>query len=291
MMNKTAAILYKTTYDNYLNELKQILLLFDMVGVGSLKGLLRDLEDEQKELDTNTVDELNLLIDKKYVIDSLVAPPPTLPEELLKKIQVEINFLYNLSNRLDEELLADGQARFNAFILNVLNQEKKVDFYSVPLLKKLQLPKEMDSARVDVINLLIEKIPIPDDKTPWEAIFDFKNDSDNKGRMVALRKWVNKIVKSNVSAAEMRDEIDDLLYRYRKSLDIHKIKHRNGTLQTIVVGSAEILENVLTFKFSKIAKELFSVNQSKVDLMNLELNAPGNELAYIYQTHDKFSRD
>ncbi len=117
-----------------------------------------------------------------------------------------------------------------------------------------------------------------------------ESDDDNKGRMAALRKWVNNTTKSGLSASEIKDEIDDLLYKYRKSLEIHRIKYHQGFLQTIVVGTAELIENALKLKFSNIAKGLFKINEGKADLMDVELNAPGNELAYIYKAQEKFQR-
>src|SRR5258705_181572 len=91
-----------------------------------------------------------------------------------------------------------------------------------------------------------------------------------------------------VDLKEIQSELEFKLYQYRKSLDTHQIKYKSGILQSFIVGSTELLENIARLKFSLIAKGIFSANQKKIDLLNIELNAPGHELAYIYQVQEAF---
>jgi hypothetical protein len=135
---------------------------------------------------------------------------------------------------------------------------------------------------------VIEKIPIPKENTPWEKIWDFKNDSDNIGKMSGMRTWINSVVKTSLTTSEIKDELEYKLYQYRTSLELHKIEYESGLLKSFIVGGAEIVENIARLKFSDIAKGLFSAQQKKIDLLKIELNAPGHELAYIYQTQEVF---
>ena len=131
-------------------------------------------------------------------------------------------------------------------------------------------------------------MPVLDDSTPWEKVVEFKGDPDNVGKFAGLKVWMNKAISSGASISEIKDELDYLLYQYRKSLELHKIKYHLGTLQRIVVGTAELIENAARLKFSNIAKGLFSAHQEKVDLLQAELTAPGKEIAYIYQAQKTF---
>jgi hypothetical protein len=137
---------------------------------------------------------------------------------------------------------------------------------------------------------VIENMPVVDDLTPWENIAEFKNNVDNKGKFAGLSMWMNNTAKSGASISVIKDELDYLLYQYRKSLELHKIKYHSGTLQRIVVGTAELIENAARLKFSNIAKGLFSVHQERVDLLQTELTAPGKEIAYIYQAQKVFGK-
>ncbi len=126
-------------------------------------------------------------------------------------------------------------------------------------------------------------------RTPWESIFEFKSNPDNVGKFYMLKTWINKTTKSNLSVSEVKDELESLLYQYRKSLEQHNIKYKSGILQSLILGTSELLENAFWLKFSKIAKGLFSAQKEKADLLSLELSATGKDLAYIYEASKKFS--
>jgi hypothetical protein len=62
-----------------------------------------------------------------------------------------------------------------------------------------------------------------------------------------------------------------------------------GMLQTIVTTSAEVLGNLVSFKWGKAAEALFSLRQRRVALMKGDLTSPGSEVAYIVKTRETFS--
>lgn len=268
-------------------ELKQNLLLFDKVGVIMLDYMVTSLKKVGVYPDFKN--ELEFLIREDLLFSFFDSDEDLKILERTADYQTSIAPLLDEASNIKNDRLA-AQLYLPRIASIIYNNEKKDDSVGIPLVPNFSISNDIRTTKTDVINLLIEEIPIPDSNTPWEAIIDFKNDSDSKGRFASLKNWVNKTVKSDYSIGEIKDEIDDLMYQYRKSLDIHKIKHHQGVLQTIIVGSAELIENALRLKFSNIAKGLFQINQGKADLMNLELTAPGNELAYIYQAQNKFQK-
>ncbi len=180
----------------------------------------------------------------------------------------------------------NAAVRLSCLLLN--NDKRRENFNAVPLVQDLSLSGDKKATKTDVINLIIEQMPIPDDKTPWNNILEFKSNPDNVGRFSGLRSWVNKAAKPGNSVNEIKDELEYLLHQYRKSLEIHNIKFNAGVIQSIVVWSAEIAENIAKFKFSEIAKGFFSTSQSHAELLKAELTAPGHDLAYIYQANRQF---
>ncbi len=66
------------------------------------------------------------------------------------------------------------------------------------------------------------------------------------------------------------------------------MKVNAGVAETIVVSTAEIAENLVKFKWSKIGKMLFSARQKKIKLLEGELTSPGSEVAYIFQMKQVF---
>ena len=288
---KTAGILSANfTESTFIGELKQTILLFDKVGIPLLNAIYDGLSKPNSREDLRYfVNEFELLEEKGFLFNAWLKSGTVLDPSIdFKAFSQEFDMLSKLIQQLNDiQLSKEASARHCALILN--NQLDKPDFISVPLVNKLTLPTSNTVTHSDVLKIIIERIPVPHELTPWESIFEFKNNPDNIGKFAGLKSWINKITKSDLSASEINDELESLLYQYRKSLEIHNIKYKSGILQSLVVGAGELIENAVWLKFSKLAKGLFSAQQEKADLLSLELSAPGNELAYIYETSKAFS--
>lgn len=289
---KTAGIL-PTLFikPTFLGQLKQTVLLFDKVGIPMLNAIYDGLSKPNSREDMRyLINEFELLEEKGYLFNAWLKSGVALnPSIDFKAFSQEFDMLSKLIQQLNDiELSYEASARHCALLLN--NQLEKPDFISIPLVRKLKLPTDNGIAtRSDVLKLIIENVPVPDELTPWESIFEFKSNPDNIGRIAGLKLWINKIVKSNFSVSEVKDELEFLLYQYRKTLEMHNIKYKSGILQSLVVGTGELIENAVRLKFSKLAKGLFSAQQERADLLSLELSAPGKELAYIYEASKRFS--
>jgi len=265
-------------------QIKQAMFLFDTIGVPECTMIAWvDSQFEENYL----FRQLEFLIKKQLIFD----PMHLLGEVISDSKNLEIFNQYGkelgsaLASNKSQPVFETSARLFN-WVVNNSSLSKEIE--SIPLISDLTVNSQIPTQKSEVINILIENIPIPSELTAWEAILEFKSDPDNQGRLAALRNWVNKTISSNKNPSEIRDEIDDLLYRYRKSLEIHKITYHKGIFQTIVVSSLELLENALKLKLSTIATDLFKISQGDIDLMSVELNAPGNELAYIYAAQNKF---
>ena len=53
-------------------------------------------------------------------------------------------------------------------------------------------------------------------------------------------------------------------------------------------GPAILIQNIARLKFSKLAKTMFSFKENEIALLEAELKAPGNELAYISKIKTQF---
>jgi len=67
------------------------------------------------------------------------------------------------------------------------------------------------------------------------------------------------------------------------------LKSQVGAVETIVVGTAEILEDVVRLKWGEIAKRLYSFKHRRIELLEGEMTAPGSEVAYIVKARNQFS--
>jgi hypothetical protein len=71
-------------------------------------------------------------------------------------------------------------------------------------------------------------------------------------------------------------------------MKVHKMKTNTETLEVIVKAPLEIIEDLVKLKFSKIPEPFFAIKKRQINLMEIELNAPGREISYIIKTQEAF---
>lgn len=69
---------------------------------------------------------------------------------------------------------------------------------------------------------------------------------------------------------------------------IHDIKASQSFIDVFVISPLEIIENLVKFNWSKIAKGALSVQKRKVELLEAEMKAPGRECAYVFDARKRF---
>lgn len=140
----------------------------------------------------------------------------------------------------------------------------------------------------DVVEVVLQNIPIADEDVSWEQILDFRNDENSKIHIINLRRWINKLSCENLSIKQTQEEIDYLISSYHDHMRFHKMKTQLGIIETIVSVPLDIAEQLIKLKWSNIAKSLFFIRKRKLALMEAERSAPGRELAYIIKAKEQF---
>ena len=82
--------------------------------------------------------------------------------------------------------------------------------------------------------------------------------------------------------------LEYLLGEYRHHMEVHKMATTRGTLQTILVTGAELLENIAKLRIVKLTEMLFAASERRIKLAEAELSAPGREVAYIVRASEAF---
>jgi hypothetical protein len=142
--------------------------------------------------------------------------------------------------------------------------------------------------KTNVMNVVLNSFPIPADSTPWEDLLEFKSNDEARRTILALRKWIRDTAKSDLDQLEIAEELEFLIHQYRTHLKIHKIKAKTGILETIVTTTADLIEDFAKFRFGKLAGKFFSIKHKRINLLEAELKAPGNEIAYLSRAMDRF---
>lgn len=140
-----------------------------------------------------------------------------------------------------------------------------------------------------VLDIVLDCIPQPSIDTPWEALLDWRNDEEAKSKFLRLKVWMNSIsTRQDINMNHLKEEIDYLIDEYRRYMELQKAKFSSGTLRSIVVGAAEIIESVAKLKLKNLAEMSFQIRQANIDLKVAEFAAPGRELAYIVHAQNQF---
>jgi len=160
-------------------------------------------------------------------------------------------------------------------------------FHSMPEnLGKAQLK----SKHQEVIDIVINSFPEPDHNTSWEQILDFRADPGSATKLLRLRNWIREMSHGELAHYEIKEKLEWALHEYEEHLRIHKIKTANSVLRTMIVGTAEAVENILKLKLKDAANLLFFARERHVAFLQAEAEAPGRELAYVYSARQRFCK-
>jgi len=170
-----------------------------------------------------------------------------------------------------------------------LRQAREIDAVSLrPPSSRVAVPDSIQMVKGDVQRIAINAMPEPDEGTSLEQILDFRSDPDAKGKMLALRRWMSGMVKASATPREIVEELEWLLHEYQAHMRLHRMKIRRGIWETIIVGGAEIAEDLVKIRWGKLAKVPFSISAKRIELLEAEQSAPGKEIAYIARVRGEF---
>jgi hypothetical protein len=118
--------------------------------------------------------------------------------------------------------------------------------------------------------LILTKVPIPGELTPWEAILEIRQNEESNLAFRSLREWTNDIVRSKMSALELREKIEHETAKIEREMQRLKLKYRMDVLETVVISATEFVENCLKLKPSAALKALFTVRKTRLSLLEAE---------------------
>ena len=137
-----------------------------------------------------------------------------------------------------------------------------------------------------VLDVAVDALPSPDANCAWDDVMAFKAEMHDK--QWAFRRFMKTLATKRQTEAEIRDDLEWSLNEYTKAMALHKIKASQSFVDVFVITPLEILENLVKFNWSKIAKSALQVRKRKVELMEAEMKAPGRECAYVFEARKRF---
>jgi len=283
---------------DYLNNIKQKLLLFDTIGINNIHKL-------QNTFQNNKIvsNEISKLIEKEFVFDfvwdmvfeKIEFQGKKMDHQRLESIIPFEFFLENreLSKELRELMSLAKKAESNSHLEKELNARIFTIYWNaskhklkneefIPVLSMSYLP-QYNKPKSNVYKVIFNNVPIPHPETPLDHIIEFRQNDDNKGRLLQFRTLINKLSKST-NEIEIQQEIDDLMHRYKTSMELHKIKPAMGWLE---IAGLFIVDPRLAA--SNLISKLISLKEKQLNLASAELSLPGREISYLYKANQTFA--
>jgi hypothetical protein len=286
--------------------LKQQALFFDQIGIYNLDWIFNNLRNGplyQKDLTWFRKLELDLewLRDNDVVIDLRDIKGQLDNDDFIENIKLREQNAGEAWELINQQIkgenvgfdkLLNNMIRGDAIAIRELvvgNRESK-DISVIPTLQlKNYLYEIPNSRKVDVIDLVINKFPIPNQETPWENICDYRNNPESKKYLLNLRRWISKMSATTLSTLEIEDEFEGLINDYQAHMNLHKMKTDTVSFQALITLPLGLIENLLNLRISKLTEPFFVLRKRKLSLLEAELTAPGKELTYIIKTQDEFA--
>ncbi len=308
---------FSSWYSSLSSTLKQQALLFDQIGIFGLSQIYKVADSSRNNPDFPRGYLKNILepiiMELQWLTENEIVFEPTTEEEFRE--QAINNYFSKVASRYSvEEIVKLSQKLIETGEVDVSNIENKTDtvdlikMQDTIILRLMALMMETtkgvtavttfpyteythelpNTNKSNVAQIVISKLPLPNNETPWEPIIDYRNDSENQKNLLNLRKWIRKISAENLSSSEIEDELQWLMNQFQNHMKIHKMKANTETLEVLVKAPLEIIEDLVKLKFSKIPEPFFALKKRQINLLEAELNAPGREMAYLIKTRETF---
>jgi hypothetical protein len=141
--------------------------------------------------------------------------------------------------------MAANAPRFAAAQLRNLNN---LDAHAV--VSSESSPWEQDdehSNRHDVLQILVNALPLPDKDVSWEQIIEYRSDPNSLNRFLDLRNWIRDIARGKLTPLEAEQRLQPVLTRFHKQTEILPMKTVSRQLNAFVTTSPDVLRNLLSY--------------------------------------------
>ena len=252
------------------SNLKQQALLFDQIGILRLSRFYEILDESLdfiNKMDANSSKKVESIIAElrwlqqtglifELMLDEELSNSHNVKESLGQKFgdaQFLLRRVFEIENtelrQVEDvsrktELISEQQSALLRFLAIIMETTKGVT--AVTILPYTEYARELsNSQKSNITQIVISKLPLPSNETPWEQIIDYRNDPENQKNLLNLRRWIRKISTEVSSSAEIEEELEWLMSEFQNHMRLHKIKANTETLEVIVKAPLEIIENLI----------------------------------------------
>lgn len=141
-----------------------------------------------------------------------------------------------------------------------------------------------------VFRIVLAQLPLPSDAVPFSEVIEFRQSSDIRERLHAIRVWANRLARERLSRFEIEEELAHLRAQYENSFRQLQRTAATGVLEILVPTLLEVAEHVGNLNFGSAARALFSIGRERINLLKEERSLPGREISYIVKAEKQFPK-
>ncbi len=142
-----------------------------------------------------------------------------------------------------------------------------------------------------VVRATLKMLPEPEATTPWDVIFEFRDDRKTHELRVRFMRLLRKIAKADVTQREAEEALLESTFEYETHLRSFHLRSSTTGLEALFSIPFEIAEDLVKIKWSSAVRRLFALKHTRGELLQNELNAPGREIAYLLHARRVFRGD
>jgi hypothetical protein len=166
--------------------------------------------------------------------------------------------------------------------------EADTDYDNVPIWRHWPPEASPGSRSTDVMRVACEYFPIPAADSPWEDIFDFRQEMSEK--RWNFRRFLTTLASKKQTEAEIRDDLEWTLNEYREGMKKRRMKIVRSSVAALVVPAVDLIFNASGNHAAALVAAGIAINRLRVELLEAEMKAPGRECAYVFEAQKRFGK-
>lgn len=153
----------------------------------------------------------------------------------------------------------------------------------------IAIPQSLGSKREALLEVIVQSLPVPANDIPLADVLDFSRERETRRQRDALLRNLTKAELTGISNAEFALGLEDALSTYSDQMRISDLRMRSSTARFFIAATG-MLEELLHARPKAALNELVEFRQQRIDRLELEINAPGSEVALLYSAQRVFAQ-
>lgn len=287
-----------------MSSLKRELLLVDQIGIVGLEAHRLDLDRDQvlwapTPIDLDFLEQSGLITNIDLEFNAEVVRDREITEALgdarweTAEGQAALERMQDKTRNSTLEALNEWSRRAMTSRAHVcralaIQLRRTASIDAVSLLPVPSADIDRPASRVEVLRLILDVLPMPDDSVPWEAIIDFRSDVESLRRLKALRVWSSELARGQYKLFEAREKLEHLLSEYVAALAKHRLGTTTGRLEIVTTLAADLSNDLASFGIASLVKTAVALRQDYVKTIG-DTDIPGRDISYVVSAHARFA--